>query len=272
MRKSELNGKPAATPKKKISQLTEEDLLIQEEDNVEEEDNSFIVRSVLEGYNCISDLNITLGPWEILDLTTEDATLVRSSKDLRKALNSGLLERITRKEMEIIEALSIQKERAKIYQAEKRDQERSRVSTEVGDREFEAEEIDLYKANASHDEEPTTAGNANDPLTYATAFAAAKAEAVSRGKTLDAEAFSDMVKKNPTMIKSIISGNRGVTSGTTKRGRATVLRPPVNAGDDMYPDTVDMTNYNRDRYIAGGEDRFSSTDNGVAEEIDLSED
>jgi hypothetical protein len=256
---------PQKETKSKLALLDEQEI----EEKEKEDDGSFIVRNILEGYHCVSDINLMFRPYEIMDLTTEKTEILQKSKDLRASIKKGILVKISRAEMDRLEEKEYQKEQVRIYSANQQERERRRIATENSDREFEAEEINLNRADSGHNDEATITGQSNDPATYASAYAAAQSEAESQGRTLDPEEFAEMVRNNPRIVKSIISSNRGVISGTTKRGRATVMTPPMNDGDVGGVATMNMTNFNRDRYIAGGEDTFSNMGGGYAEEIDL---
>jgi hypothetical protein len=139
---------------------------------------------------------------------------------------------------------------------------------------MEAEEINLNAADAgiSSDEEVSTAGHMNDPMTYATAFAAAAAEYAARGESLDASTFSRLVEKNPNLVKQYLdtpaSSGRGVTSGHTRRGKATVMMPPMEEGDAFEAQQVEMSLYGRAKSIAN--DGLEAA--GYVEEIDLASD
>jgi hypothetical protein len=237
-----------------------------------EEPESFIVQNILASYHCISDLGLTFGPQEVIDLTYYDSAQIKSSKDLRMSLRQGLLVKITQEEWDQITELQLAEAKAKMLKQQK---QRQREIIDIEDKQIDAEVLDLNKANPTPDEEVSTSGNVNDPLTYATAYAAALAEARAKGKTLNAAEFSKKLENNPGLINLYLnpekSSARGITSGISKRGKATVMMPPVNEGDDSSTQQLEMTNYNRDHRIAGAEG-MGIDQGSYGEEIDLAED
>lgn len=237
------------------------------------EPNSFIVRNITPSILFISDLGVTFKPLQVMDLTHEDGTKVNASKDLRVAIKQGQLQRISRKEQDLIENMEIATERAKLIRDQK---ERQRQLVEVDDKELDAEVLNLNAPDRGVlDEEVSTAGHTNDPLTYATAYSAAVAEAASNGEYLDAGTFQKMVEDNPKIIDQYLtrSVGRGVTSGTTRRGRATVMMPPMGDSGETSAAKIKMTNFARDHELAGASQfDVSVTEVGFGEEIDLAED
>ena len=61
------------------------------------------------------------------------------------------------------------------------------------------------------------------------------------------------------------------TSGDERRGKAFVAQASENATDGTSVRQVNMTNYNRDRVVAGGDMNFLDMpdDDGIADSIDL---
>jgi hypothetical protein len=234
------------------------------------ETNSFVVRNITPNILFISDLGITLGPLEVLDLTYEENTKVNASRDLRVAIKQGQLRRISSKEQDLIETMEVETEKARLIKNQK---ERRRQTVEIDDRQMEAEVLDLKAGDKGMaDEEISTAGHINDPLTYATAYSVAVAESASRGEYLDAATFQNMVEKNPNIVEQYLSksAGRGTTSGNTRRGKATVLVPGENG--ETRTQQLQMSNFARDHQLAGSaEFDLTTAEVGFGEEIDLAD-
>lgn len=241
------------------------------------EPQSFIVQNVMPGPTCISDLGLTFEPFEVVDLTFEDPRYIRASRDLKVALMNQHLRKITREEWDKIIKLDFQREQ--LAEAKAAEVRKSRKFQVDDDKEIEAEYINLNAADSGvHGNEAVTIrGNTNDPAAYARAFSTMSAEYAAKGMTLDAAEFGKMVQDNPMLIKTMQrQANDGIVSGITGHARATVSVPPLNDGDDPSVASFDMTNFNRDGYLAGAgnvsnqpEMQYDFEDMGVAEEIDL---
>lgn len=235
------------------------------------EPETFIVQNVMPCFHCISDLGWTFQPFEVKDLTWQDTAIIQKSANLRESIKKGLLKQITQEQWDELQDRQLAEERARLVKDQR---ERKRQMVDVDGTAIEAEIINLNAGDRgiTADEEVTTAGNINDPMTYSVAFAAASAEAAERGEHLDASDFSRMLENNPKLIDNYLtrsaSVGRGVTSGNSRRGKATTMQPPVS-GRSTSANQVDMTNFNRDHRVAGMED-ISILDNGQAETIDLS--
>jgi hypothetical protein len=148
-------------------------------------------------------------------------------------------------------------------------------TVDVDGKTIEAESIDAEKAY-SNKNNVTTAGYANDSLSYATAFDIAQTQAQLRGDELSIEEFAEQVNTNPNLVQNLLKQQRNLnenssTSGDERRGKAYVAQPSENALDGTSVRQVNMTNYNRDRVVAGGEMNFLDMpdDDGIADSIDL---
>ena len=60
----------------------------------------FIIQNVTPGPLYVSDIKLSMGPLEVIDLTYRDADEIRASQDLRASLRTGFLRQITRAEAE----------------------------------------------------------------------------------------------------------------------------------------------------------------------------
>jgi len=212
---------------------------------------SIIVQNVLPGPLYISDIGMEFGGHEVRDLTWEDPSIVKRSNDLRRALVNGQLIRISQQEWDNIMAHKAAQARAEAQRISAR---RTRKVNADG-RVLEAEILNLNKADGgkSAQDAVSTAGYASDPMSYATAFQAARAEYEDRGLTLDSFTFTRLAENNPKLVGRLLAGGSvfedGVTSGVLGRGRATIITP--GDGFSTGVSQVDMTNFNRDQRIAG---------------------
>jgi len=213
---------------------------------------SIIVQNTLAGPLYISDIGMEFGGFEVRDLTWEDPSIVKRSQDLRRALTTGHLMRITQAEWDRIMQFKAAEARAETQRVSNT---RTRRKVKADGRIIEAEYLNLNKADGGRtaQDQVSTAGYANDPMSYAMAFQEARAQYEERGAILDAQTFAGMVENRPRLIQQLLNNesmfNDGVMSGAVGRGRATVITQGV--GYDTGVTQLDMTNYNRDQQIAG---------------------
>jgi hypothetical protein len=235
------------------------------EENTEPE--SFIVQNVTLGPHYVSDIRLNFGPLEAIDLTWEDSKVIKASKDLRSSLR-----KITPEQFDSIEEKAAIRGKKELI----RQQNQNNLRTvDVDGKQMEVEAIDAEKAYKK-DTEVSTAGYANDSLSYATAFDIAQTQAQLRGDELTIEDFAEQVNSNPNLVQNLLKQQRSLNenssvSGDERRGRAFVAQPSENAIDGTSVRQVKMTNYNRDKVVAGGEMNFLDTpdDDGIADSIDL---
>lgn len=240
------------------------------EENTEPE--SFIVQNVTLGPHYVSDIRLNFGPLEAIDLTWEDSKVIKASKDLRSSLRMGFLRKITPEQFDSIEEKAAIRGKKELI----RQQNQNNLRTvDVDGKQMEVEAIDAEKAYKK-DTEVSTAGYANDSLSYATAFDIAQTQAQLRGDELTIEDFAEQVNSNPNLVQNLLKQQRSLNenssvSGDERRGRAFVAQPSENAIDGTSVRQVKMTNYNRDKVVAGGEMNFLDTpdDDGIADSIDL---
>lgn len=232
---------------------------------------TFIVQNVTPGPHCVSDIKLTFDPFQIIDLTYEDSEMVLGSRALKKSLQCGILRRITAEEADAIQTKEIERSRQKMIREQKmRQRQQSVVESEDG-RQFEAEVTNI-NAGQQGREEVTTTGHVNDAMTYAMAYAKASAAAKRQGKVLDPEEFAQKLGNDNRLLNQLAfdSGNVDAesASGDMRRGRVTYAVPDDEG--NIIPLSVDMTNFNRDRRVAG-HDSFDllMNDAGVSETIDL---
>ena len=236
------------------------------------ETESFIVQNVTLGPHYVSDIRLNFGPLEAIDLTWEDSKVIKASKDLRTSLRMGFLKKITPDQFDSIEEKAAIRGKKELL----RQQNANNLRTvDVDGKQLEVETIDAEKAYKK-DSEVSTAGYANDSLSYATAYDIAQTQAQLRGDELSIEEFADQVNNNPHLVQNLLRQQKNLNdnsavSGDERRGRAFVAQPSDNAIDGTSVRQVNMTNYNRDRVVAGGEMNFLDTpdDDGIADTIDL---
>ena len=146
---------------------------------------------------------------------------------------------------------------------------------DVDGKQLEVETIDTEKVYKK-ETEVSTAGYANDSLSYATAFDIAQTQAQLRGDELSIEEFAEQVSNNANLVQNLLRQQKSLdenssTSGDSRRGKAFVAEASDNPVNGTSVKQVNMTNYNRDRVLAGAETNFldAPDDDGIADTIDL---
>ena len=246
-------------------------------ESVNQEPESFIVQNVTLGPHYVSDIRLNFGPLQAIDLTWEDPKVVKASKDLRNSLRLGLLRKISTEQFDSIEERAAIKGKKELLKQQSNNNLRT---VDVDGKTIEAESIDAEKAYKSKND-VTTAGYANDSLSYAMALDIAQTQAELQGEDLSVEQFAERVQKNPGIINQLLAQQKNLdanssVSGVETRGRAFVAEPPSDAIRGSSVREVEMTNYNRDRRVAGADfDYNDNTDDGydaIADAIDLEAD
>jgi hypothetical protein len=247
-------------------------------ESVNQEPESFIVQNVTLGPHYVSDIRLNFGPLQAIDLTWEDPKVVKASKDLRNSLRLGLLRKISPDQFDSIEERAAIKGKKELLKQQNNNNLRT---VDVDGKTIEAESIDAEKAYKSKND-VTTAGYANDSLSYAMALDIAQTQAELQGEDLSVEQFAEKVQKNPGIINQLLAQQKNLDanssiSGVETRGRAFVAEPPNDAIKGSSVREVEMTNYNRDRRVAGADFNYLDTpeDDGydaIADAIDLEAD
>ena len=247
-------------------------------ESVNQEPESFIVQNVTLGPHYVSDIRLNFGPLQAIDLTWEDPKIVKASKDLRNSIRLGLLRKITPDQFDSIEERAAIKGKKELLKQQNNNNLRT---VDVDGKTIEAESIDAEKAY-SNKNNVTTAGYANDSLSYAMALDIAQTQSELQGEDLTVEQFADRVQKNPGIINQLLAQQKNLdanssVSGVETRGRAFVAEPPGDAVRGSTVREVEMTNYNRDRRVAGADFNYLDTpeDDGydaIADAIDLEAD
>ena len=247
-------------------------------ESVNQDPESFIVQNVTLGPHYVSDIRLNFGPLQAIDLTWEDPKVVKASKDLRNSIRLGLLRKITPDQFDSIEERAAIKGKKELLKQQNNNNLRT---VDVDGKTIEAESIDAEKAY-SNKNNVTTAGYANDSLSYAMALDIAQTQAELQGEDLSVEQFADRVQKNPGIINQLLAQQKNLDanssiSGVETRGRAFVAEPPGDAVRGSTVREIEMTNYNRDRRVAGADFNYLDTpgDDGydaIADAIDLEAD
>jgi hypothetical protein len=247
-------------------------------ESVNQEPESFIVQNVTLGPHYVSDIRLNFGPLQAIDLTWEDPKVVKASKDLRNSLRLGLLRKISPDQFDSIEERAAIKGKKELLKQQSNNNLRT---VDVDGKTIEAESIDAEKAY-SNKNNVTTAGYANDSLSYAMALDIAQTQAELQGEDLSVEQFAEKVQRNPGIINQLLAQQKNLdanssVSGVETRGRAFVAEPPSDAIKGSSVREVEMTNYNRDRRVAGADFNYLDTpeDDGydaIADAIDLEAD
>jgi hypothetical protein len=247
-------------------------------ESVNQEPESFIVQNVTLGPHYVSDIRLNFGPLQAIDLTWEDPKVVKASKDLRNSLRLGLLRKISPDQFDSIEERAAIKGKKELLKQQNNNNLRT---VDVDGKTIEAESIDAEKAYKSKND-VTTAGYANDSLSYAMALDIAQTQAELQGEDLSVEQFAEKVQRNPGIINQLLAQQKNLdanssVSGVETRGRAFVAEPPSDAIKGSSVREVEMTNYNRDRRVAGADFNYLDTpeDDGydaIADAIDLEAD
>ena len=143
------------------------------DNSVFQEPESFIVQNVTLGPLHISDIRMNFAPLQAIDLTWEDPKVIKASKDLRSCLRIGYLKKISPEQFETIEEKHAIRERKELL----RQQSEQKLETvDVDGREMTAENIDALRGY-NKESSVSTAGYANDSLSYAIALDVAQTQA-----------------------------------------------------------------------------------------------
>ena len=234
------------------------------------ETESFVVQNVTLGPHYVSDIKLNFAPLQAIDLTWMDPAHVKNSKDLRQSLRMGLLKKISPDQFDRIEERQAIREKKELL----KQQNNLRLQdVEVDGKQLQAETIDAEKAY-NPDGAISTAGYANDSLSYAMALDIAQQQAQLRGDDLTVEDFADQVQRDPNLVGRMINMQKNMeanssVSGTTRKAQAYVATSSENANGTAVQ-KMQMTNINRDGYIAGGDFDYAGVDEApIAEAIDL---
>lgn len=235
-----------------------------------ENPESFIIQNVTLGPHYVSDLRIQFDPLAVVDLTWEDPKIVKASKDLRNSLRMGLLKQISQQQWETILEKQSFKEKKELL---KQQNNQNLRQVDVDGKTIEAEQIDAEKASRTNKDVVSTAGYANDSLSYAMALDIAQTKAQLGGEDLSVEDFAERVQRDPGIVNKLLSeqkylDNMSVTSGDPNRAKAYVTQPPTNTLGGTNVQKMQMSNQpgksTVDFDYDGGDDDYA-----IADAIDL---
>lgn len=244
-----------------------------ENSTANQEPESFIIQNVTMSHHYVSDIRLQFEPLGVIDLTWEDPKVVKASKDLRNSLRHGLLKQITPQQWDTILDKQANRERKELLNQQKQN---NLKTMEVDGKQLQVETLDANKAY-NQEAQVSTAGYANDSMSYAVAFDIAQMQAELTGDELTAEEFAERVSNNPDLVGHLLSQQKNLTANSTssgKRSTAYVATAPDQALGNTTIQQMQMTNMSRDKYIAGGEFNYldapdSDMDDAIADVIDL---
>ena len=196
----------------------------------EQEREEFIIQNVTLGYHYISDLKLNIEPLGVVDLTHRDPDEIKGSQNLKNSLRAGYIRKISRETADASadrRAARMRKEVTKLQQ--------SSIKTDTLDvdgKQLDVEPLNISRTDsAKMSEQVTTAGYANDPLSYAVALEIAEQQANSRGEDLSPEEFADMVSRDSGLVRRLITSNTNAIKSLATDGpdsRAYYAEPSDN--------------------------------------------
>ena len=203
--------------------------------------DTFVIQNITLNYHVVSDIGLQFAPRQVIDLTWEDESMIKRSRNLQESLKSGILRRLSKAEYEkTMELQTIQ---------EKKELERHRKKTQYekveldGDRDIFAETLEIndkIKRNGRRDAE---IGDFNTTMMHVQAFSIAQNLHQERGETLTPEEFATMVEKNPKLVQQLVSKTRLAQNEPKEKRHAYIATPN---GENTAVAKKEMVNYNRD--------------------------
>jgi hypothetical protein len=217
----------------------------------EVQEDSFFVQNVTPGHHFVTDMGIHFQPFEVKDLLSEDPTLLKKSRDIRKSLAMGTLVKISKEEADNLLEMEI----ALMQQEQRKEASTRETLINVDGKQIVADTFDAARAGNTGDKSNlvSTAGYANDHSSYAQAFQNMREAYAEQGRTLSARDFGQMTQENPDIVRNYMNrtSSTGVWSGDPGRGKATFAVPSNAEGDTRSPAQGYMSNFNRDNRLAG---------------------
>ena len=252
-----------------------------------DEPTDFIIQNITLNYHFVSDILLSFAPREVKDLTWDDPTKVRQSRDLRNSIRSGILKKLEKDEYEKTMALQYEKEKKDLLRDQKNKANYKKFKDESNDKEFMADTFELDKARKKPEELDIT-GTANHPMSYVAAYEIAGQMAEQRGDTLTAEEFAQIVESNPNVVPQLLSQTKVASAQAHKVFYAV---PPSEGSQRTAVVETKMTNYNKNLLYGDDSDNintkaayikdaldvdtgydFSDDDQDFAEEVNLEDD
>lgn len=185
---------------------------------------TYIIQNVTPGYHSITDLKLTIGPLEVVNLSYRDMKEVMGSQNLKDSLRAGYIRKISESEADRVANIKTSKMRASVTKLQ---QEAQRQKIEVDGKSLEMEPINISRTDAGKmSEQVSSAGYANDPLSYALALEVAQRKAEESGRELYVEDFAAMVERDPELVRRLITDNtQYITPLAEKSGETIHLEP-----------------------------------------------
>ena len=210
---------------------------------INQEPESFIVQNCTLSYHFVSDIGLSFAPKEVKDLTWEDPTIIKKSRNLKDALRTGYLIKLTPEQYEKTLDLQYKKEKKQLERDQQRKATYSKQKNQKGN-DMVAETMDLEKASRKNVNELDITGTANHPMSVVQAYAIAASKAQDRGDVLTAEEFLQFVEQHPNVVAKLLSETRVATAST--KGQAYYAQPRGDVNSETGVMKANMRNINRD--------------------------
>ena len=227
-----------------------------------------IIQNITLGPFFVSDIKMSWGPRECKDLTWEDPDIIKKSANLRAALVSGALRRLTKSQYEKTLAMQYEREKKEILKEAGNKPTYKKIKN-GNNKDMLAEKIEVGQAKKKG-EQLNFSGGANDTLSYVKALEIAEGIARDRGDDLTPESFAEAVEADPNLVPQLLKNYR-TASNSDKQNIAYFAMPPERGQKTTSIGKEAMTNFNRDRRYAGAGDMFI-TDFGQQEEFIIEDD
>ncbi len=203
--------------------------------------DTFVIQNITLNYHVVSDIGLQFAPRQVIDLTWEDESMIKRSRNLQESLKSGILRRLSKAEYEKTMELQTIKEKKELERHRKKTQY-EKVELD-GDRDIFAETLEIndkIKRNGRRDAE---IGDFNTTMMHVQAFSIAQNLHQERGETLTPEEFATMVEKNPKLVQQLVSKTRLAQNEPKEKRHAYIATPN---GENTAVAKKEMVNYNRD--------------------------
>ena len=210
---------------------------------INQEPESFIVQNCTLSYHFVSDIGLSFAPKEVKDLTWEDPTIIKKSRNLKDALRTGYLIKLTPEQYEKTLDLQYKKEKKQLERDQQRKATYSKQKNQKGN-DMVAETMDLEKASRKNVNELDITGTANHPMSVVQSYAIAASKAQDRGDVLTAEEFLQFVEQHPNVVAKLLSETRVATAST--KGQAYYAQPRGDVNSETGVMKANMRNINRD--------------------------
>jgi len=224
---------------------------------INQEPESFIVQNCTLSYHFVSDIGLSFAPKEVKDLTWEDPTIIKKSRNLKDALRMGYLIKLTPEQYEKTLDLQYKKEKKQLERDQQRKATYSKQKNQKGN-DMVAETMDLEKASRKNVNELDITGTANHPMSVVQAYAIAASKAQDKGDVLTAEEFLQFVEQHPNVVAKLLSETRVATAST--KGQAYYAQPRGDVNSETGVMKANMRNINRDMLNLGDDPDYESVE------------